>query len=173
LIVCSTFHRLYRGLPIACLFHAPALSVYLSTYDYCKNYFGRTFGENSLHHPLVHLSSGVIAEVFSGVFWTPMEVVKQRLQVSAFENTNSFKNSWDVVSSTLKSEGILGLYKGYFLTLCVFVPYSMVYFMMYERLKEWQQKRLGVQSLPFYSFVISSAIAGKIFFFFSFFLLFF
>ena len=84
------------------MFNIPALSTYLFIYDYTKamldNHGSKTSEINnnttsanisniSSYHLLSrnsfvnHTISAVLAEVVSGLFWTPMEVVKSRTQV--------------------------------------------------------------------------------------------
>ncbi|KAF9436810.1 hypothetical protein BGZ76_002892 [Entomortierella beljakovae] len=147
---------LYRGLPIALTLSVPGLSVYLTAYDISKQKISSQFpylGTNSVFN---HLGSAAIAETFSGLFWTPMEVLKSKQQVENFPltptksgrstvtslgSTNSFStitsetpkssvptNQCQAPISTLelarkiyRHEGILGFYRGYFITLGVFV----------------------------------------------------
>jgi len=94
--------ELYNGLGFAAMFNIPALSTYLFIYDYTKamldNHGSKTSEINnnttsanisniSSYHLLSrnsfvnHTISAVLAEVVSGLFWTPMEVVKSRTQV--------------------------------------------------------------------------------------------
>ena len=40
-----------------------------------------------------------------------------------------------VISQTIRTEGVFGLYRGYWLTLLVFIPYSSLFFVVYEYLK--------------------------------------
>ncbi|KAF9285835.1 hypothetical protein BGZ68_003535 [Mortierella alpina] len=179
----STFLRLardgglYRGLPIALTLSAPGLSVYLTAYDLSKERIARLFpsyiGTDTVAN---HLTSALIAEVSSGLFWTPMEILKSKQQVetlspaaaSSFSLSSSKSTSTqartasttaaaaaasastakpistlDLARKIYRQEGILGFYRGYFITLGVFVPYSMIYFATYEQLKAmaWRQRQ--------------------------------
>ncbi|KAF9578592.1 hypothetical protein BGW38_005537, partial [Lunasporangiospora selenospora] len=80
---------LYRGLPIALTLSVPGLSVYLSVYDLCKDTLSstsRSFTPGYLRSILEsssaanHMLSGLVAEVASGLFWTPMEILKSKQQ---------------------------------------------------------------------------------------------
>ncbi|GJD07834.1 Mitochondrial substrate carrier family protein E [Galdieria sulphuraria] len=64
-----------------------------------------------------------------------MEVLKQRVQVRSQQS-----NSFAALGDLLKYEGPKALFKGYFLTLGVFGPYSMIYFVCYEHFKSWGRK---------------------------------
>ncbi|KAG9323020.1 hypothetical protein KVV02_008088 [Mortierella alpina] len=181
----STFVRLaregglYRGLPIALTLSAPGLSVYLTAYDLSKERIARLLpsylGTETVAN---HLASALVAEVTSGLFWTPMEILKSKQQVetlspaAAASSSRSSSKSISVQARTTSTtaaaaaasasasaakpistldlarkiyyqEGILGFYRGYFITLGVFVPYSMIYFATYEQLKAmaWRQRQ--------------------------------
>ncbi|KAG0219358.1 hypothetical protein BGX33_003289 [Mortierella sp. NVP41] len=72
---------LYRGLPIALALSVPGLSVYLTTYDLAKDRLSRQFESFGTDTVRNHMMSGMIAEVCSGLFWTPMEILKSKQQV--------------------------------------------------------------------------------------------
>ncbi|KAF9090140.1 hypothetical protein BGX23_006194 [Mortierella sp. AD031] len=169
---------LYRGLPIALALSVPGLSVYLTTYDLAKDRLSRQFESFGTDTVRNHMMSGMIAEVCSGLFWTPMEILKSKQQVehmlsvvyqskggnakpgsasivsnSSFSLSSSpsatattttipkYTSTLDLARQIYRQEGILGFYRGYFITLGVFVPYSMIYFASYEQLKDmaWRQ----------------------------------
>lgn len=150
----------YRGLPIALALSVPGLSVYLTTYDLAKDRLSRQFDGFGTDTVQNHMMSGMIAEVFSGLFWTPMEILKSKQQVEnmssgmysstaatgATGKSASSPTASNVSPSTLPSasssttsmipkytstanlarqiyqhEGFLGFYRGYFITLGVFV----------------------------------------------------
>lgn len=123
---------LYRGFGVSVVMQAPAVATYLTTYERAKGAMG---GEGAA----VHLASGLVAETVSAVFWVPMEVVKQRAMVRGGEMAAA--SSLVVARDLLAYEGPRALFKGYGLTVGVFGPYSMVYFMAYERFKSACAKR--------------------------------
>lgn len=135
---------LYRGLPIALTLSVPGLSVYLTAYDLTKETLAKKFSFLGTDTVLNHISSAVVAEVSSGLFWTPMEILKSKQQVETMSPSSKFamKHSPDASippssSSTASSvrrtgtldlarmiyrkEGLAGFYRGYFITLGVFV----------------------------------------------------
>lgn len=109
---------------------APAVSTYLTTYDLAKANLPLPA---SSPPAITHLTAGLTAEAISAVFWVPMEVVKQRAQVRQGEI--SAAGSRVIVRDLVRREGVRALFSGYGLTLGVFGPYAMVYFVMYERFK--------------------------------------
>ncbi|KAG0348506.1 hypothetical protein BG004_005026 [Podila humilis] len=156
---------LYSGLPIALTLSVPGLSVYLTTYDTTKqalsHHYPVHFGRDSVAN---HMASAGIAEICSGLFWTPMEVLKQKQQAENLSKqrvvdprlqqqqklqntvqpataTRLRTKTMDLARKIYRQEGLLGFYRGYFITLGVFIPYSMLYFASYEQLKSMAWKR--------------------------------
>ncbi|KAF9385115.1 hypothetical protein CPB97_005122 [Podila verticillata] len=147
---------LYRGLPIALTLSVPGLSVYLTTYDAAKNAFSKQFPGQLQDSVANHMLSAGVAEVCSGLFWTPMEVLKQKQQIETGSRMTSSTlaapaqqqqsvrtKTLDLAKMIYRQEGLAGFYRGYFITLGVFVPYSMLYFASYEQLKQmaWTRKQ--------------------------------
>ncbi|CAO3662928.1 unnamed protein product [Rhizopus stolonifer] len=137
---------LYRGLPITLAFSVPALSVYLSCYESTKQALAQhNLSRDSI---LSHLFSGCAAEVAAGALFTPMEVMKSRLQTQAKGGTIQ------LAQLIMKTEGIRGFFRGYWMGLAVFVPHSMTYFVVYEKMKEY----MGSNHPKTY--MVSSTVAG-------------
>jgi solute carrier family 25 (mitochondrial iron transporter), member 28/37 len=146
-----TVLQYYNGLGVSLFFSVPATTVYLTVYDQTKLQFK---DRDSLS---CHGWSAVAAEGTSAAFWTPMEVMKNKLQV------HPSKSSLSLARSILATEGSRGFYRGYILSQMVFVPYTITYFVTYEYLKkEWKRKReLGVAGYILCS-VVSATLAGAI-----------
>ena len=101
-----------------------------------KGYFGGKKGDGE-HHPVAYFSAGIIATVFSEATFTPMDSVKQRLQLGV----KDYAGVWDCCKKTYRSQGFWrGFYSGYTTTLVMNVPYSGVYFSTYELLKRLMLK---------------------------------
>ncbi|KAF9406686.1 hypothetical protein BGZ94_002989 [Podila epigama] len=127
---------LYRGLPIALSLSVPGLSVYLTTYDLAKNTLSRHFPTH-LHRDSVsiYLLSAGIAEVASGLFWTPMEVLKSKQQVESAKHTRT--KTLDLARMIYRQYGLAGFYRGYFITLGVF----QLKYMAWQRQRQRQGQR--------------------------------
>lgn len=143
---------LYQGVGIACLLGTPALSLYYTTYDKSKEALCGFLGHEE--STSIHVVSATMAEVVSGVIWTPMELVKQKLQVKGSltnKNTPTVPMNPEgitgngggaagsptsgLVQRIHEKHGWGGFYRGYLLGLMVFVPFSACYFISYENLK--------------------------------------
>ncbi|GAA5847686.1 hypothetical protein JCM9279_004984 [Rhodotorula babjevae] len=127
---------LYAGLPVAIGFSVPALSVYLSVYEASKRYFSETWlpqdsAPGLLQQLPVFVAAGTAAEFASGAIWTPLDVLKSRLQTGR-EGTSAVA----LTRKILHEEGAIGLMKGYWLGTAIFVPNIAIYWSVYESLKQ-------------------------------------
>ncbi|KAI9343756.1 mitochondrial carrier domain-containing protein [Zopfochytrium polystomum] len=144
----ASLPSLYRGVGVSLLFSVPALGVYLSAYDACKRALapGASAGDSS--GVLVHAVSGAAAECLSGLFWTPMEVLKSKLQVGVTTPESQNPSTLDLARRIWRTSGLLGFMRGYWITIGVFVPYSVTYFVCYEQLKLVGVKALSPSQPP-------------------------
>jgi hypothetical protein len=142
-----SFASLYRGIGITLLFSVPALSLYLTTYEWCKQWL--------LFLPiplLIHAIAGCFAELAAGLFFTPMEVIKSQLQIDPLQ----VHSTWSLSRTILHQDGPLGFYRGYWITIAVFLPHTVVYFVIYEQLKA------NFTDPGFWEFMVCSAIASAL-----------
>ncbi|KAI7871708.1 mitochondrial carrier domain-containing protein [Spinellus fusiger] len=160
----SSLLSLYRGLPVTLIFGVPALTVYLSCYDYTKTWLANNTQNMPADAILNHMISGGTAEIVAGTLFTPMEVLKSRLQIE--KHINRGTPAVDLAQSIMKREGISGLFRGYGIGLAVFMPYTMVYFSVYEKLKSKAAGLLRLESqdvsLPFSAYLICSGLASTV-----------
>lgn len=138
---------LYRGIGITLLFSVPALTLYLTTYEWVKTWLFLT--------PLItHAIAGCFAELTAGLFFTPMEVIKSQLQIDRLV-TNT---TWSLASYIARNEGLIGFYRGYWITIAVFLPHTVTYFVIYEQLKMlWD-----ADDQTFLVYLVCSAIASAL-----------
>ena len=158
------FRGLYRGFGITATGSAPAMCLYLSSYEICKD-------QSSLHpvlknYPaLTHFGSGILAKCFSCVLWVPIDVVKERLQVQKKNGSGltNYRGNIHAMRSIMRHEGLRGIYKGYVATILSFGPFSGFMFLFYERLKSFSQHSFnlkGTDEMPFALHLTNSVIAG-------------
>lgn len=154
----ESFLSLYKGLSVSLLFSVPALTCYLSTYDYLKVVLsnGKPQSEQSL---LVHATAATTAECLSGFIWTPMELLKNKLQVGSPDAKNG---TLSLVKQIYKTEGLRGFFKGYWLGLGVFLPYTISYFVTYEQFKLLTLNSKKTEYLTFPQYIMCSAMSGTV-----------
>ncbi|KAL1370192.1 hypothetical protein HN51_000488 [Arachis hypogaea] len=119
---------LYRGIGAMGLGAGPAHAVYFSFYETCKTFFSRGNPNNSLAHAV----SGVCATIVSDAVFTPMDMVKQRLQLSG---ANGYRGVWDCVKRVMSEEGFGAFYASYRTTVLMNAPFTAVHFVTYEAAK--------------------------------------
>ncbi|KAI8827267.1 mitochondrial carrier domain-containing protein [Fimicolochytrium jonesii] len=169
----ESFTALYRGLPVALVFSVPALSVYLGAYDQSKVLLARWGGLGDESSIGVHAVASCNAEILSGALWTPMEVLKNKMQVQTVDGMSKRGvSTWSLCRSIYARDGIRGFFKGYFLALGVFVPYTMTYFIAYEQLKRqadlFINKRTASvttstpKQLPFGAYMLCAGTSGAL-----------
>ncbi|KAF3908983.1 Mitoferrin [Dactylellina cionopaga] len=123
------FRTYYRGLLPSTVLVTPAIALYFTTYRQSKALLIPHFGDTTT----TYLLSGTIAELASSFVWTPLEVIKSRLQISKTAAdgrlSENLKQIW-------RNEGIRGFYRGYLLGLVVFIPYNGIWWSVYEHTKK-------------------------------------
>ncbi|PRP84759.1 mitochondrial RNA-splicing protein MRS3-like [Planoprotostelium fungivorum] len=118
----------FRGISALALGAAPAHALHFATYEYCKKKF-----EN---YTLGISAAGICATMISDAVMTPMDAVKQRMQLGV----KNYKGMLDCMRSVIRAEGFGSLYAGYTTTLVMNVPYNAVQFTSYEALRSILKK---------------------------------
>ena len=151
---------LYRGFGVTFAGSAPACCLYLTAYEDVK----RRLAAAGAGATATHLAAGIAAEAASCVFWVPIDVLKERMQVqgarqppataaaaaaagaaaaAAAAGAPYYASAADGAAQIVRAEGVRGLYRGYGATLASFAPYSAIYFALYERAREASWRALG------------------------------
>jgi solute carrier family 25 iron transporter 28/37 len=81
-----------------------------------------------------YIAAGTIAELVSSLLWTPLEVIKSRLQIS---RTGQDGKLLYQLRDIAKREGIKGFYRGYLMGLAIYTPYSLTSWTVYENAKKF------------------------------------
>lgn len=114
---------------------APGTCLYLTSYEVAKDELAERSELCANHPSLLYLGAGMAAETISCVFWVPIDVIKERMQVqkAGAQEGLYYRNTTDAVRTIMRTERVRGLYKGYAATLLSFGPFSALYFMFYEK----------------------------------------
>jgi len=145
------FRGIYRGLSSAAAGSMPAGASFFVAYEASKNILRPKFQSDV---PL-HMTSACIGETFGCIVRIPFEVVKQKAQ--AMKNMNSSK----ALMLTLRSQGIPGLYQGFFSMLFRDIPFTLIQMPLWEYLKSKLVKYNKSEITAFQSGVCGS-MAGSI-----------
>ena len=116
---------LYKGFNAMAWGVGPAHAVYFATYEGAKEALG---GNRPGHQVLATGAAGALATVAADAVMTPLDVVKQRLQLA---NT-PYKGMLDCFVKMLKHEGPGAFYRSYQTTLVMNIPFTAVHFATYE-----------------------------------------
>ncbi|KAG6916378.1 hypothetical protein DXG01_007099 [Tephrocybe rancida] len=136
---------LYRGLGPNIAGNASSWGLYFLFYNMLKK-------RASDGNPSVPLSSGAFllcsaqASAVTAVMTNPLWLVRVRMFTSHANSPSAYKGLWDGLSTIVRSEGALGLFRGTSLAL-VGVSNGAIQFVVYEKMKQWgfNQKRRQYQ----------------------------
>lgn len=120
------------------------MAVYLCTYRAVKERLVQVplFGDANV----TYVVAGTCAEVVSSCLWTPLEVLKSRLQIAHSDQLAASTSTSTVrqIRAIFAGEGVRGFYRGYGLGLAVFIPYNALWWSAYENAKHEARTRYGV-----------------------------
>ena len=149
----------YRGFSAVMWGVVPANIAYFGGYEVGKRCIPADWGIGG------DMAIGAVAQVLAGVIYTPIDVVKERMQVQGImKHAYSYKNAAAAFSALQSgASGVTGLFKGYWVTNSVWLPWNTLYIAAYEQLKLSACGALGcsqVQELPPWSVASCSAVAA-------------
>ena len=133
------FTRLWRGVQSVIYGCIPAHALYFSSYEAIKAVFqerqhaGHTSTvstESNNLGPLGSSVAGATAAFCHDVIMSPLDTVKQRLQLGHYEGTGH------AIRQIVRHEGLAGLYRSFPITLLTNLPYGMVMVSTNEYLRE-------------------------------------
>eukprot|EP00897_Mesotaenium_endlicherianum_P007588 jgi/Mesen1/6858/ME000351S05974 len=120
---------LYRGIGAMGLGAGPAHAIYFAVYELAKEELGGNAGG---FRPAAHATAGALATLASDAVFTPMDVVKQRLQL----RRSPYRGVWDCCHRVLHEEGVRAFFTSYKTTVIMNVPFTAVHFATYEAAKQ-------------------------------------
>ncbi|ETV86860.1 hypothetical protein, variant 1 [Aphanomyces astaci] len=142
--------RLFRGVSTMLGASLPAHALYFSVFESCKEKFGADSPE---HTPIQSGAAGVIGTIMHDLVMTPMDVIKQRLQLGYYSGVVN------CVQTMVRTEGLRALYISFPTTLFMNLPYSMIMVSTNESMK----KLLNPSGeINVGAYVFSGAIAGAV-----------
>ncbi len=109
--------RLWRGSPAVLLGCIPSHAAYFTAYEAGRDVFGLNV-EGAGHQPFASASTGALATILHDGILTPMDVVKQRLQLGYYTGLGH------CLRSIVAEEGWPALWRSYPTTLLMNIPYA-------------------------------------------------
>merc|ERR1719273_174694 len=133
--------RLYRGVNAQVAAAIPSHAFYFATYEIVKHFLGCNAPG---YHVVGNAISGGCAIMVHDLIITPLDVIKQRLQVY----NSSHRHVFACAKDTIRKEGFRSLYASYPVTIMMNVPFMAVHFATYESLKTALTSYYGHFDIP-------------------------
>ena len=125
------------------------INLQLPVYDMTKAFLLKNDilpGDSAWNHLLSSFCAGLCACLAS----SPVDVIRTRLMDqrviipdrkvkkvnSKYAQQTVYKSSWDCGLTTLRNEGFLALYKGFVASFMRMGPWNIIFFLVYEQLKQ-------------------------------------
>ena len=144
--------RLWRGAPAIIAACVPSHAAYFSAYELGKSTFRL---DEPGHRPGAAAAVGAFATLLHDAVMTPMDLVKQRLQLGYYSG------AVDCIRSVVRNEGVRGLYHAYPTTVLMNIPYAAVVVAANESIKKLLTAD-GTKSATMLTFLSAGAGAGAL-----------
>ena len=149
------FSRLWAGLGPVAAGSGPGAAIFFLAYEGSKS---KIFSKLTDKQVYIHMMSASLAEVAACSVRVPVEVIKQRLQVSNSANLGGNH----IFRTILRTEGVRGLFRGFTTTVVREVPFSSIQFPLWEWFKRTWAQHQNVDRVTPWQSSVCGAIAGGI-----------
>lgn len=168
---------LWRGVSAVALSAGPAHALYFATYEYVRTFLTRSLQNPNLNftsdtpslpqsshlNPVATALAGVCATVVNDGIMTPLDVVKQRMQITS-RSVGGYSSVWQCMRNVYVNHGIGAFFAGFRATLLMNVPFTATYFTGYEFAKRLilDFRQIDVNHFSASSHCIAGGFAGAI-----------
>lgn len=142
---------LWSGLPPTLVMSVPATVIYFTMYEQIRD-LSLSKLVPPLHSNYIPMMAGVTARVLTVTAVSPIEFIRTKIQSERIKYSDVQKSIYELV----KKRGVLSLWHGYVPTLLRDVPFSAIYWTLYEQLK------LLPSNPQFYHSFMFGAISGSV-----------
>ncbi|KAL4508018.1 hypothetical protein ABPG72_021391 [Tetrahymena utriculariae] len=139
----------YRGIGLVACGSMPAHAAFFSVYELARVKLGVNDEE---HHPYLFALTGACAQFLHDLIMTPIDVIKQRKQISNFPVS-------DIIRNMIKTEGYTSLIRSFPVTYLMNLPLSAILVGANETLKVAFQKSYNHNFLSYFT---CAGLAGAI-----------
>ena len=132
----------YKGLGIVLIGAAPAQALFFAGMTAVQKVF-------SPKSDLANFGARMVAQTCGGLFWVPMEVVKEKMMIQGqIATKETYSGSFDLTRRVIAKEGIRGIYRGFVLQQLTYGPFNGLALVFYNRFKymlpeDYQQSVVG------------------------------
>ena len=123
------FRDIYAGVASAAIGSAPSAACFFVTYEWVKHSLLQRGGERR-YEAAVHCTAAACAEAIACLVRVPTDNIKQKRQAGLYSTTGATFSA--IVASPA---GWRGFYTGYVSTIMREIPFSLIQFPLYERMK--------------------------------------
>ena len=132
------FKNIYAGLGPAAAGSAPTAAAFFLSYEAVKMAVFSLPNSARFSDYRVHMFAACVGEINACLIRVPVENVKQRRQAESVK----YNSSITVTKNIFKLEGINGFYRGYLTTVMREIPFSLIQFPIWEKLKSiWRNRQ--------------------------------
>eukprot|EP00916_Digyalum_oweni_P002261 GHVL01004117.1.p1 GENE.GHVL01004117.1~~GHVL01004117.1.p1 ORF type:complete len:310 (-),score=23.67 GHVL01004117.1:973-1902(-) len=151
IIATNGVSALFRGAPIIATASIPAHAAFFGVYEWGRTFLGIKDGHCD---PLKASICGGASVLCHDCIMTPMDVIKQRLQLGCYRTT------WDCVTNTVRVEGLQALFRSVPTTLGMNIPYGAILVSCNESLKSvlYQERLPDLANL--YLYFVSAGLSA-------------
>lgn len=139
----------YRGYSLSfalCLYGV----MQLTTYKYLKYGLDEVYGENKTPSWVI-MSIGAMSRLLTSSVLHPLTTVRTRYQQNQYVNSDlsiqKYKSIPDIFKKTWQGEGLKGFYKGIIPMTLRTMPSHGLFFLAYERTKNYMSKSMGISNI--------------------------
>ena len=151
------FSGVYKGIGSVLSGSIPSAAIFFIVYEGFKGYYA-VYPAGSSAEAVVQVLASALGAVAACIVRVPVEVVKQRSQVSQEGN----KSSYEIFSETVKKEGYMGLYRGFRITTVRDAAFSLLEFPIWEQMKTSYALYHGIAKTTPLAGACLGAVAGAI-----------
>ena len=151
------FTGIYKGIGSVLSGSIPGACVFFVIYEGFKAYYS-VYPSGSTAEATVQAIASALGAIAACIVRVPVEVVKQRSQVSL----EASKSSYDVFQETVKKEGYRGLYRGFRITVIRDSTFSLLEFPIWEQMKTSYAVYMGIAKTAPFAAACLGGVAGAI-----------
>ncbi|XP_065006908.1 uncharacterized protein LOC103978919 isoform X3 [Musa acuminata AAA Group] len=143
---------LYRGFGTSAIGSLPGRVLALTSLEVSKDMMLKYTEHMDLSEAtriaLSNGAAGLVSNVFSCVYFVPLDVISQRLMVQGLPEMIKYNGPFDVIRKVLRSEGLHGLYRGFGITVATQSPASALWWGAYGAAQHviWREKTISVRA---------------------------
>ncbi|XP_066984137.1 mitochondrial glutathione transporter SLC25A40-like isoform X1 [Macrobrachium rosenbergii] len=152
-------HSLWSGLPPTLVVAVPNTVIYFTTYENLRNLFVRHISDGSGAPPSwAGGLAGGLARTWAVTIVSPFELVRTKMQAKSI----TYKELSKVMQTQVSNEGVISLWRGWVPTILRDVPFSILYWYSYEKLKMVFRQEQPTFSFTLAAGALSGGIAGTL-----------